>query len=221
MRSDDQLAAIILIIRSRTGVSEHMRSNVNLGRHPHRRPLFATISLAIITSVNAQVAQFPGTKSETKSPDGRYTIQNRDRENTEPAHVLFLLDRRNGSKTLIQSYDRSVDIFWSPKSDAFVINDHEGSDSARPLLYSLPWNDTKIDLLEKLKVFLRGRHQENLVVGNDHVYLLARRWINSRELLCRLEAYGEASHTGSGFTGYYLYEIGNGFRPYEPKGQPN
>jgi dipeptidyl aminopeptidase/acylaminoacyl peptidase len=171
--------------------------------------------------MNAQIAQFPGTKSETKSPDGRYAIQNRDSENTDPAHVLFLLDKTNGSKTLIHPYGRSVDILWSPKSDAFVINDHEGSNSARPLLYSLPWNDTKIDLLESLTVFLRGRHQENVVVGNDHVYLLARRWINSTEILCRLEGYGEASPTGSGFTRYYLYKIGDGFRPYKPKGQPN
>jgi hypothetical protein len=198
-----------------------MRSNVNFKTHPHSCPLCAIVSLAIITSVSAQIAQFPGTKSETKSPNGRYAIQNRDSENVEPTHTLFLLDKQDGSKTLIHSYGRNVEILWSPKSDAFVVNDNEGSNSARPLLYSLPWNDTKIDLLESLTVFLRGRHQENLIVGNDHVYLLARRWINSTEILCRLEAYGEASPSGSGFKRYYLYKIGDGFRPYEPKGQPN
>jgi hypothetical protein len=178
--------------------------------------LCAFVSLAIATYSNAQAVHFPGPESDARSPDRRYVIQNLDSNGTEPAHTLFLLDMRNGSKTNIHSYDRHVDILWSPQSDGFVINDYEASDSARPLLYSLPWGGANIDLLEKLTTFLRGQHQEQLVIQNDHVYLSVRRWINSRELLCRLEAYGDMSPHGAGFSGYYVYKIGEGFRKSNP-----
>lgn len=169
----------------------------------------------------AQGIHFPGPQSETTSPDHRYIIQNVNSDGMEPAHVLSLLDTKNGSKVKIHSYDRHVDLLWSPQSDAFVINDYEGSDSARPLLYSLPWNGRKTDLLEELTDFLRGRHEEKLVLKNDHVYLSVRRWNNPNELLCRLEAYGEASPHGSGFKGYYTYKIGEGFHVYNSKAQVN
>jgi hypothetical protein len=183
--------------------------------------LSTLLFLATIAGVNAQGVHFPGSESEAKSPNHQYIIQNLDYEKMEPAHVLVLLDTRSGSKTKIHSYDRHVDILWSPRSDAFVINDYEGSDSARPILYSLPWNGKKTDLLETLTVFLRRRHEESLVLKNDHVYFSVRRWINSHELLCRLEAYGGASPTGSGFKGQYVYRIGEGFRMYSPKAPRN
>jgi hypothetical protein len=170
-----------------------------------------------MAGVNAQGVHFPGSESEAKSPNHQYIIQNLDYEKMEPAHVLVLLDTRSGSKTKIHSYDRHVDILWSPRSDAFVINDYEGSDSARPILCSLPWNDKKTDLLERFTVFLRGRHEENLILKNDHVYFSVRRWLNPQELLCQLEAYGEASPNGSVFKGLYVYRIGQGFRSYNPK----
>jgi hypothetical protein len=168
-------------------------------------------------AANAQNASFPGRVAKSKSPDSRYVIENVDYDNRDPAHDLVLLDTKNGSKTTIQSYERGVDVLWSPQSDAFVVNDHEGSDSTRPLLYSLPWTGNKTDLLGKLTDFLRTRHQEQLVLGNDHVYFSVRRWISARELLGRLEAYGEANPHGSGFNGYYVYTVGQGFRLYSSK----
>lgn len=183
--------------------------------------LSTLLFLATMAGVNAQRIHFPGAESEAKSPNHQYIIQNLDYEKTEPAHILVLFDTKSGSKTKIHSYDRHVDILWSPRSDAFVINDYEDSDSARPILYSLPWDDKKTDLLETLVVFLRGRQEENLVLKNDHVYFSVRRWINSHELLCRLEAYGEESPTGSGFKGQYVYRIGEGFRVYSPKARGN
>lgn len=173
------------------------------------------LSLTVIST--AQRVSFPGRVSESKSPNGRYIIQNLDYDDRELAHDLVLLDTKTGTKTMIYSYGRSVDLLWSPESDAFVINDHEGSNSTRPLLYSLPWTDHKTDLSEKLADFLRDRHDEDLVRGNDHVYFAVRRWIGPHELLCKLEAYGDASPHGSGYKGYYVYRIGEGFRVYNPK----
>jgi hypothetical protein len=154
-----------------------------------------------------------------KSPDGRYTIRNSDSLTEDPAHTLTLVDASTGSAIKICQYPRHVDVLWSPVSSAFVVNDYEGSDSTRPLLYSLPWTGKKADLLEELTDFLRRRHQENLVLKNDHVYLTVRRWISPQELLCQLEAYGDASRHGAGLKGYYVYKIGAGFRVYKPDAQ--
>ena len=93
------------------------------------------------------------------------------------------------------------------------------SDSTRPLLYSLPWTGKKADLLQELTDFLRRRHQENLVLKNDHVYLTVRRWTSPQELLCQLEAFGDATRHGAGFKGYYIYKIGAGFHVYKPDAQ--
>ena len=174
-------------------------------------------SLSLVVLCSAQNASFPSRTTKSKSPNGRYVIQNIDYDNRDPAHDIVLLDTKNGTKTTIQSYERGVDVFWSPQSDAFVINDHEGSDSTRPFLYSLPWTGSKIDLLEKLTDFLRTRKEEKVVLGNDHVYFSAKRWMDAHELLGRLEAYGEASPHGAGFNGYYVYTVGQGFRVYNSK----
>jgi len=179
------------------------------------------LSTAIGSGVSAQSVSFPGAKSETESPDRRYVIRNSDSLTENPAHTLSLVEAKSGSAIKIYQYARSADVLWSPASDAFVINDYEGSDSTRPVLYAVPWTGTKADLLEEFTHFLRRRHEEKLVLKNDHVYFTVRRWINPHELLCQLEAYGGASPHGSGFNGYYVYRIGEGFRLYNPKDQVN
>jgi len=175
------------------------------------------LSAVIASGASAQGVSFPGAKSETESPDGRYVIHNSDSLSENPAHTLTLVEAKSRSAIKIYQYARSVDVLWSPASDAFVINDYEGSDSAKPLLYDVPWTGTKTDILKEFTRFMRRRHEEKLVLNNDHVYFTVRRWINPRELLCQLEAYGEASPHGSGFKGFYVYRIGEGFRVYNPK----
>jgi hypothetical protein len=187
----------------------------------NRWPLTAFLSLAIASGVSAQNVSFPGARSEAKSPDGLYIIRNSDSMTENPAHTLTLVESKGGSVVKVYQYRRSADVLWSPDSDAFVINDYEGSDSTRPVLYKVPWTGTKTGILEELTAFLRSRHEEKLVFNNDHIYLTVQRWINRHELLCRLEAYGAASPHGSGFKGYYVYGIGDGFRVYHPKAQVN
>jgi hypothetical protein len=124
--------------------------------------LTAILSVAIASGVSAQNVSFPGAKSETKSPDGRYMIRNSDSMTENPAHTLTLVESEGGSVVKVYQYRRSADVLWSPASDAFVINDYEGSDSTRPALYKVPWTGTKTDILEQLTAFLRSRHEENL-----------------------------------------------------------
>jgi hypothetical protein len=174
--------------------------------------LTALLSTAIANGVSAQKISFPGAKSETKSPDGRYTIRNTDNENQEPSHVLALIDAKDGSTRKVYSYERHVDVLWSPTSVAFVVNDYEGSDAAHPVLFTAPWTNQPVDLREKLIGFLRSGRGANSVLENHHVYFSAQRWLSDDEILCQVTGYGDVDPKG--FTAQYVYKIGVGFRPY-------
>ena len=169
--------------------------------------LFSTM----LSQANTQKFTFPGSRSEAKSPDGRYTIRNADDEKKEPAHTLTLIDTGSGSSTQIYSYRRHVDVLWSPTSRAFVVNDYEGSDVSRPVLFTAPWADQPVDLREKLTDFLRSRGEAKSVEGDHHVYFSAKRWLGGSEILCQVTGYGDVDPKG--FTRHYVYKIGVGLRP--------
>jgi hypothetical protein len=173
--------------------------------------LGALLSVTLGVGVHAQKVSFPGARFETKSPDDRYTIQNADDEKREPAHTLTLIDAmRGGSATKIYSYGRHVDVLWSPTSSAFVVNDYEGSDAAHPILFTTTRIDRVIDLREILIDFLRSEGTANSIEKNQHVYVLANRWVSGNEIECEVSAYGNANPKG--FTKRYVYKVGEGFR---------
>jgi hypothetical protein len=175
--------------------------------------LFVGLLLATATAkTNAQNSSFPGVRSESRSPNGRFVIKNIDSDREVPAHSLTLIDQRTGSKIKLYRYGRGVDVLWSPNSAAFVINDHEGSDAAHPVLFAQPWSTRSLDLRQKLIEFLRARQEARSALENDHVYFTAERWLGGGEILCKLAGYGEANPKG--FTKRYVYKLGAGFRPY-------
>jgi hypothetical protein len=165
----------------------------------------------ILSQANTQKVTFPESRSEAKSPDGRYTVRNADDEKQEPAHTLTLIDTKSGSAIKSYSYGRHVDVLWSPTSDAFVVNDYEGSDVSRPVLFTAPWVGQPVDLREKLTDFLRSRGEAKSIEGDHHMYFSAERWLGGREILCEVTGYGDVDPKG--FTRHYVYKIGVGFRP--------
>jgi len=181
-------------------------------RAAHRWFLTALLSTVIVGGLSAQRVSFPGAKSETKSPDGRFTIRNTDDEKQEPSHVLALIDAKDGSTRKVYSYERHVDILWSPNSTAFVVNDYEGSDAAHPVLFTAPWTNKPVDLREKLIGFLGSGSGIKSVLDNHHVYFSVQRWLGGGEMLCQVTGYGDVDPKG--FTSQYVYKIGSGFRPY-------
>jgi len=156
---------------------------------------------------------FPGPKSETRSPDGRYTVRNLDDPHTQPAHSLTLIDSRSGKQRKIYEYGRHVDVLWSPASNALVINDYGGSDFSRAVLLALPAQESKVNLWDELIRFLRPQRTARGALENDHVYLTVEKWLNGHEFRCKLTGYGQANPKG--FTEHYVYEIGAGFRVAE------
>jgi hypothetical protein len=176
--------------------------------------LFIVFFLATAaTGANPQKMSFPGVSSESQSPNGRFVIKNIDSDSEDPAHRLTLIDRRRDSEIKVYRYGRSVDVLWSPNSTAFVINDHEGSDAAHPVLFTQPWSAHFSDLRQKLIDFLRARNEARSVLENDHVYFTAERWLGDDEIVCKLTGYGAANPKG--FTKHYVYKIDVGFRSYK------
>jgi len=174
--------------------------------------LFATALLAIVFSVdtNAQKISFPSQRAQAKSPDGRYAISDEPPRDQASPNKLALVDLRSRKKRDFYEYQRHVEVLWSSRSNAFVVNDYAGSDMSTAVLFSLPLAETEIDLRPELERYLQSRHVARDPFGDHHMYLTVERWLNSRQLLCKLWGYGEVHPQG--FTKYYLYEIGKGFR---------
>jgi len=171
------------------------------------------LSTALVLGASAKQTSFPGSKSETRSPDGRYTVRNLDDQHAQPAHSLTLIDSRSGKQHKIYEYGRHVDVLWSPASDALVINDYGGSDFTRAVLFMLPSGESQVNLWEELIHFLQSRGHPQSALGNGHVYFTVEKWLNDHEFLCKLTGYGPANRKG--FTEHYVYEIGVGFRASE------
>jgi hypothetical protein len=180
--------------------------------HANKWLIGALLWAPMLGAAKGQKVSFPGSRSETKSPDGRYTIQQADDEKQEPAHTLTLIATKDGSATKIYSYGRHVEVLWSPTSSAFVVNDYEGSDVAHPVLFTAPWTDRPVDLREKLVDFLRSRGKGTSVEENHHLYFSAQRWLSINKILCQVSGYGDVNPKG--FARHYVYKLGDGFRPY-------
>jgi hypothetical protein len=171
------------------------------------------LGTVLVLTASARQISFPGSKSTTKSPDGRYTVQNLDDAHAEPAHALMLIDSKSGKQHKIYEYGRHVDVLWSPASDALVVNDYGGSDFSRAMLFTLPSGESRVNLWKELIHFLQSRGDARSALGNGHVYFTVEKWLNDHEFRCKLTGYGPANRKG--FTEHYVYEIGVGFRASE------
>lgn len=176
----------------------------------NKRFIFILIWGVALVQMSAQKVLFPGIKTEAKSPDGNYVVKNVDDESRQPAHTLCLVETKAKTETEIYKYRRHVDVLWSPASDAFVVNDYEGSNASHPVLFTKPWTAQPIDLRERLLMFLGTQEATKGMLSNLHVYLLALRWLSDDDILCRVTGYGGADPKG--FTKDFVYKVGEGFR---------
>src|ERR1700722_19566174 len=98
-------------------------------------------------------AVFPVPPESVKSPDGRYEIVDTC---TKQTRALSFKSRGARSSKRFYSYERNVDILWSPDSNYFALNDNMGSNVASALLYKVT-NPSKplIDLGDKLHSSLK------------------------------------------------------------------
>ncbi len=178
---------------------------------------------SLATIVNSPVAvsasnnaSFPGAPSKLVSPNGEFTIVNKDTQRDgEPCHLLYLHRAKNASKKKaadqkIYEYGRSVEVVWAPDSKHFVVNDMMGSNIAVPLLFSVNNLQNPIDLSEQLTDFVKDKQDKKSLTKNDHLYFRCIKWKKPGRIEIAVAGHGDSDQ--SGFTLVYEHDLGGGFK---------
>jgi hypothetical protein len=137
--------------------------------------------------VAAQSRDYPNSDKPLVAPNRLLMIVNRDRDDVDPPHSLYLLDRRTAAKRKLYSYARSVNVSWSPDSSKISITDFGGSDFANCVVLTLS-DGSSVDVSADLQ---RRPDLRPYFEDNDHVYCEIVRWMNVDTLLVRVHGYGD------------------------------
>lgn len=156
---------------------------------------------------NMNLTRFPGERSEITSPNGRYILYNINTEKAKPYHTLFLKDLKKKTDEKLYTYDRYIEVLWSPKGTALIVNDHGGSDYTNSIIFLLNDWKKKIDVKEQIRLRM-GNNKS--IFGNHHVYIEGIEWIDENNIKIKIYGYGEVDPDG--FTLWYEYKIGEGFQ---------
>jgi len=191
----------------------------------NRLPLFL-VAAVIISMAHAAVARaeidpwskplptFPsGPQATLPSPDRRYELQNVDSDTQEPAHSIFLLDRKTGQRTLLYQYGRWVNVLWSPSSSAIVVNDFFGSDDSTSVLILV---SPRLKRLNLWKLLLKSKAVTSKMRRDFQgypVFKCAVGWFSADRLVFRVAGFREAGPTGfkNPFAYSFSYQLGATF----------
>jgi hypothetical protein len=177
-------------------------------RVPAIAVLAVLCGLLCLASANAQShSTFPGKKSVSKSPNGRYVIHNVDDENLHPPHRLELEDTLTSSKVKLLDYDRSVDVLWSPAGSKFIVIDRAGSNLTESYIYIVDKSLRRINVSDELQ---QKYPESKRMFQNDHVYVEALAWQREDKIKVKVSGHGDADPNG--FTEVFEYTLGGDFR---------
>jgi len=160
---------------------------------------------------------FPDPERTTlSSPDGLYVLSNSPCERCTDgvSYSLFLLDTVSRHKTLLITYERGVNVLWSPSSKALIINVFDVADDSESILFVLSPQFKRVDLGQGLmKVSLSNSERYKLSHAYP-VFKYATGWLGPDTLLFKVQGFGEAGPGGykDPFAGVYVYRIGGSFR---------
>ena len=151
---------------------------------------------------------FPSPRSTSRSPDGQHVIHNVDYNTKEPYHRLLLEDTKTHTTRKLLTYERWVDVFWSPSGAEVMVDDHGGSDFENTYIYSVQDTSHRVDIGEE---FRRQNPSGRLLFKkNDHVYVDGLGWVNETTVKIRLWGYGE--HDPKGFERLLEYKLNGGIK---------
>jgi hypothetical protein len=135
-------------------------------------------------------ARFPDVK-DSWSPDGRFVLKSVDhREDLNAPHSIYLTDMRLGARSVLYSYLRTVDVLWSPASDALAINDWDTNNKPRCVILRLVPRQERIDVGEEL-ARSRQRDEGKPLARNyrdderNRVHMI--RWVDAKTILLDVE----------------------------------
>ena len=119
--------------------------------------------------------------------------------------------QRNGSseRTPVRDFERSLDISWSPDSHHFFVNDASGSTETLCYVYE----PVTLKVTDVAQLVAKASPKGAKYLGAHHSYLNAKRWVNSHQVIVKLEAYFDESPPNTpGFSGTYLVDLNGSVR---------
>jgi hypothetical protein len=145
---------------------------------PFTRVLVVSLVLSSAVASFAQSERsFPGKKSELISRDGRWMLQNVDRDQ-EPYHSILLKDNTSGKSRKVCDYSRSVRVLWAPDSRHFALNDYAGSNFTETTIVSVDETAPTIDVQAAILHSNGGLRESVTLVRSGHDYFGVTRWLD-------------------------------------------
>jgi hypothetical protein len=134
---------------------------------------------------------------------------------SEPYHTVFLATDGSNERRELFTYERGMEVLWSPNSQFFVVNDYAGSDYSRCRVHSVETGKAPIQIWDEL-LASQSANVRSLLLDNHHVYIAATRWVTSISFNLKAWGYGDKSPSGSGFVRHFTYTVGQGFQKRIP-----
>jgi hypothetical protein len=156
------------------------------------------VALFVLAAQGQTFRNFPGRKSDLTSPNGRYVVQNVERDE-EPRFVLSLKDKTTGKSRKVYEYGRGASVLWSPDSRHFAIDDAAGSDYTQTKILPVDENAPEIDVQKEIVDTAKA------VPGGHHKYFYVAYWIDSRRVVIYHWGYG--GELPDGFCECYVYRL--------------
>ncbi len=154
-----------------------------------------------------------------KSPNDLYAIQEVERpvpERGYPEHLLFLSSKGKKEPLKIlstgtNSYERFVEVLWSPNSQMFVVNDWFGSDIANAYLYRVDDLAHPVDIAQSIAQSSSNKLDRDSIANGVHIYQFVSKWIDPYTVEIRIvgDYTSKPNYRGRllGFTVYYLWDV--------------
>lgn len=167
------------------------------------------LTIVFCSSLGARqsVQTFPGGRSSSKSPNGRYVIRNIDYDDSSPAHRLLLEDRSKKTSNQLFSYDRSVDILWSPSGSGLILNDYGGSNFTDAYIIFLDDSRRRVKVTEELRTMYPGSAR---IFSNDHLYIEGVAWLDEKTIRIKVSGYGGVDRKG--YEAFFTYTLDGAIR---------
>jgi|HubBroStandDraft_6_1064221.scaffolds.fasta_scaffold04242_7 hypothetical protein len=166
-----------------------------------------TIAFCFVLRATQSRQSFPGGRTTSKSPNGRYVIRNIDYDGSTPAHRLLLEDRSKKTSIQFFSYDRGVDLLWSPNGSRLILNDHGGSDFTDAYVFLLDDSSRRIKVTEEL----RTKYPDSArIFSNDHLYIEGVSWIDEETIRIKVSGYGGVDPKG--YEAFFIYTLDGAIR---------
>jgi hypothetical protein len=175
--------------------------------------LVSFLLLSVVSFGQTQTGRrFPGKKPELASPDGRWVLQNVDRDQ-EPHHSIFLKDKTTGKTRKICDYGRSASVIWSPDSRHFALNDYAGSNYAEASIITV--DETRPTI--KLQDVILDKYGAATDWG--HEYFGTVRWLDAQRVVIHDWGHKDEPPLGDSCV-CYVYALGGSVRKcaHQPKG---